>query len=317
MIVAAASSPPPPPPPPPPRPASPRHLHHRNHQQRHAAAAALSRGRLPSIPTTAAVEEDRKTITVTIYTEALATHSSPNISWATAAAVTLYKEGLFNSYDGPAAVAEVPFGNGYFNNRFACNESGSSAVATASAGRGGAVWSAAQADCWLSNCSAGQIVVPDACVEEGDVVCEHGPRECAIQRWQAFLWTHYLSSGALALQLSLCLTTGAAAAGDDANDLARRCLTEAGVGSDYSRLLNHYYKTFRATETVQYAATVMGSHVKRANVTSPKEWPLVVLSSYDGLKSMSYTGPRTSDGLKSAICKLYVEMKYGPTPPMC
>ena len=241
-------------------------------------------------------------IIVTIYTEALSPGQS---SWATAAALQLWPSGLFYDY-GAAELAVVAWGDSYYDNVFACN--GTAAH--------GADWSVAAADCWLANCSTAPApgVTPDGCLT-GAVVCEHGARACAVHRWQNLLWAHYLSKGTLPLQLYHCLSTSASSNATAApNALVQACLRATDLGDEYPRLLEHYYDTFRATEATQYAATVMSTHVRRSSVAHPTEWPLVVLSSDDGLQSSTYAGEKSAAGLQAGVCAAYSRL-YGQSPP--
>lgn len=139
-------------------------------------------------------------------------------SWAVDAAAAL---SVFDpaSPDFIAAIASVTWGNSYVPNAYACDATGTD-------------WRDASATCWLANCSAGPspFVGPQDCFDvPPEPACQNG--NCAVNKWLATSWEHYLDDATRVLNVSSCLLASAAAAWPvaDADALAETCIVASGA----------------------------------------------------------------------------------------
>ena len=266
------------------------------------ALASLAAAATPSLPTLslrAAAPADNYTI-LTLYTS-----GDGSGAWATDATAALIDTGIFDDA-GFVQLAQVPSGDCYYNNSFSCD--------------GGVAWSPTSATCWFENCSAlpastGHIPA-DACFGcpcgptppgvkpgVGNVTCPGGGRQMWVQRWQSFIWLHFLTQPDIALPMYACLqanATNASLPGADA--VARACGLEHGIDdATIAYLREGYVHTWRGREAMSGMLEVAAVHLPRG---APRRgtWPHLQFSAADGRSSYEYKGPHSTEGLRRAIC---------------
>mmetsp|Transcript_14676 Transcript_14676/g.45384 ORF Transcript_14676/g.45384 Transcript_14676/m.45384 type:complete len:270 (+) Transcript_14676:384-1193(+) len=217
-------------------------------------------------------------------------------SWAVDAAAAL---SVFDpaSPDFIAAIASVTWGNSYVPNAYACDATGTD-------------WRDASATCWLANCSAGPspFVGPQDCFDvPPEPACQNG--NCAVNKWLATSWEHYLDDATRVLNVSSCLLASAAAAWPvaDADALAETCIVASGA-TDFAHVQELVHST-PGDEALGGHAVVTAVHLPRA-APSTASWPIVTIA------DVIYSGDPTAAGLLNAVCDAWAAAG-GASPAAC
>lgn len=191
------------------------------------------------------------------------------------------------------------------------------------------VWDAAQAGCWLANCSSGPapFIGPETCWGGGELVAQGGDFGAAVNRWLDVAWIAMLAEPELALPSYACIARRANAdvadvdsAAVDPDEIAMQCFNESDVPAAAVAKLREDYTTWRGGETVSYAATVTAVHLVRSQPTpgGSVAWPLVTIAAApagEAQKVTVYSGPRTAEGLRQATCAAWAAAGGAPAEP--